>query len=52
MQSYLIGTPDPVSIEAVLAAPNGGYSRTGFGSDSITRCPVGSVGQGDGLGPG
>jgi hypothetical protein len=26
-QSDLIGAPEPISIEAVLAAPNGGYLR-------------------------
>jgi len=26
-QITLIGAPEPMSIEAVLAAPNGGYTR-------------------------
>jgi hypothetical protein len=28
-QIILIGAPEPMSIEAVLAAPNGGYARAG-----------------------
>jgi hypothetical protein len=31
-QSDLIGAPEPMSTEAVLAAPNGGYVR-GLGAD-------------------
>lgn len=32
-QSDLIGTPEPMSIEAVLAAPNGGYRAVATASD-------------------
>ena len=35
-QIDLIGAPEPMSIEAVLAVPNGGYLRTGPGPEAIT----------------
>jgi hypothetical protein len=34
-QSDLIGAPEPMNVEAALAAPNGGY-RTGGSSRQVT----------------
>jgi len=36
-QSDLIGVPEPTSIEAVLAAPNGGYVRASTMDSSHTK---------------
>jgi hypothetical protein len=37
VQSSLIGAPEPMSIEAVLAAPNGGYLCARRGPTPITE---------------
>ncbi len=47
-QSGLIGAPEPMSTEAVLAAPNGGYGLSSGGHCQpqnviSSSCPAGSV---------